>query len=159
MKLQPTWRWGSHASGAAKNVERVSRAMNEAEMWLIRSPLLCSALQPRKHQNELLSLRRSQGTLDFSYFGQWSFVPALNVSQRGPWPAWIVCVQWLWTHTHIHARKKYTIWNMNTDRHTLYLKNVLSFEVFPDIRVWFGRIVCLSVRSHLYGSPKRGVGE
>lgn len=70
MKLQPTWRWGSHASGEARNVERVSQAMNEAELWLIRSPLLCSSLQARKHQNELLLLRRSQGTLDFSYFGQ-----------------------------------------------------------------------------------------
>lgn len=70
MKLQPTWRWGSHASGKARNVERLRQAMNESEMWLIRSPLLCSPLQARKHQNELLSLRRSQGTLDLSYFGQ-----------------------------------------------------------------------------------------
>ncbi len=59
-----------------------AQAMNEAEMRLIRSPLLCSALQPRKHQNDLLFLRHSQKPLDVSYFGQCSFSPDFHISQQ-----------------------------------------------------------------------------
>lgn len=64
------------ASGEARNVKRVGvPAMNEAEMRLIRSLLLCFSLRPRKHQNDLLLLRCSQKLFNVSYFGQRSLFP------------------------------------------------------------------------------------
>lgn len=99
------WSCSQHHDGGLMRVERrgmlneSAQAMNEAEMRLIRSPLLCSALQPRKHQNDLLSLCRSQRTLNFSYSGQWSFVPDFDISQRGPRFVWNVCVKNGYRHT------------------------------------------------------------
>ena len=120
------WGCSQHHDGSLMLAERRGmlnesvQAMNEAEMRLIRSPLLSSALQPRKHQNDLLFLRHSQKPLDVSYFGQRSFFPDFTYhSGVSDW--FEMCALNRYRHTHTHTRmhaRKYTQSKTLTDVHT-----------------------------------------
>lgn len=98
------------------------QGMNEAEMSLIRSPLLCSALQPRKHQNDLLFLCRSQKPLDVSYFGRGLFFPDFHVSQWvSDWPEMCASISYKHVRTQIRTKQ-----NINSDIHKLLLSEECS---------------------------------
>lgn len=104
------WNCSQHHDGSLMLAERRGmlnesvQTMNEAETRLIRSPLLCSALWPRKHQNDLLFLRHSQKPLNvsFFFFRHWSFFPNFHISQRGHRSAWNACVKLSHRRTRSH---------------------------------------------------------
>lgn len=80
------WSWSQPNNGRFMFAERdvklmTVQAKNEGEIRLIRSSLLHSALQPGKHQNDLLFLWQSHKPLNVSYFGQRSVFPRLSPSR------------------------------------------------------------------------------
>lgn len=101
-----------------------AQAMNEAETRLIRSPLLCSALRPRKHQNDLLFLLHGQKPLNVFLF--WTMVrlyPLPHITAGSPIGLNCAFQTAIYKHMQIHTEINIL---RSTHKHTLHKRNVLG---------------------------------
>ena len=133
-KLQPTPQRESHASGEARNVERVSpgHEWSANEGWLDPLRFVLPSSQGNTKMTCYSCAAARNRSMSLIWDNDRSF-PDFHISQRGLRLAWKRVCQSANTH-----KAKYELGRTHT---LAYRRNVLGWEVFPDTGEGFDLIV------------------